>query len=88
MTARTYGADDLFVVARDRDIPAYVTKVSDQRPVLVRLCLADKLPEPEQMPESLRDALAEPPAPGPAARKPPAKKPPVRRAAKNSKPPM
>jgi len=34
---RTFGPNDFFIVARDHDIPDYVKRVSDHRPVLVRL---------------------------------------------------
>lgn len=38
--ARQYGAQDFFVVARDRKDITYIKEVSDHRPVLVRLALA------------------------------------------------
>jgi V8-like Glu-specific endopeptidase len=37
--ASTYGEDSYFIVAADRTIPSYTTKISDHRPVLVRLSL-------------------------------------------------
>jgi hypothetical protein len=43
--ARTYGADDYFIVAADREIPDYVRRLSDHRPVLVRLSLLDRQAE-------------------------------------------
>jgi V8-like Glu-specific endopeptidase len=37
--ARTYGAKDFFIVAADTKTPQYIQKVSDHRPVLMRLSL-------------------------------------------------
>jgi len=37
--AQTYGADDYFIVAHDKDAPDYLVALSDHRPVLVRLSL-------------------------------------------------
>lgn len=40
--ASTFGADDYFIVARDKEVPGYVSKISDHRPVVVRLSLHDQ----------------------------------------------
>ena len=37
--AKTYGADDYFIVAAEKTIPGYIASISDHRPVLVRLSL-------------------------------------------------
>ena len=56
--ARTYGAQDYFVVAADRTIPSYVARVSDHRPVLVRLSLREAHEEAAaRLPRSLADEM-------------------------------
>ena len=66
--AKLYGADDYFIVAAEKLVPGYVKKVSDHRPVVVRLSLHDQVPagkeaEPEaavtRPPDSLLAALRE-----------------------------
>jgi endonuclease/exonuclease/phosphatase family metal-dependent hydrolase/V8-like Glu-specific endopeptidase len=42
--AKTYGADDYFIVAAEKTIPGYIASISDHRPVLVRLSLNDLPP--------------------------------------------
>lgn len=37
--SRTYGADDFFIVAADKEFPDYIKNISDHRPVLVRFSL-------------------------------------------------
>ena len=37
--AKSYGAEDFFIVAADRSFPRYLKKISDHRPVLVRLSM-------------------------------------------------
>lgn len=64
--AETYGAKDFFIVAQDKEIPDYVTELSDHRPVLVRLSLKGDQPhheelnvrEAKRLPDSLRDKLS------------------------------
>lgn len=64
--AQTYGADDYFIVAADKDPPDYLLALSDHRPVLVRLSLNSNQPDHESVimrnekgfPESLRERLA------------------------------
>ena len=64
--AQTYGADDYFIVAADKDAPDYLLALSDHRPVLVRLSLNSPQPNHESLimknekgfPESLRDRLS------------------------------
>jgi hypothetical protein len=46
--ARTYGEDDYFIVAADRELPGYVRELSDHRPVLVRLSLLDRAGQPRR----------------------------------------
>jgi hypothetical protein len=60
--ARTYGAKDFMIVATDTQTPTYVEKVSDHRPILVRLSLrpgevAD-VPPVAALPPGLAEALA------------------------------
>lgn len=63
--AQTYDADDFFIVAHDKEIPDYVTALSDHRPVLVRLSIHSDQPHPERiamrnetdMPDVLREKL-------------------------------
>jgi V8-like Glu-specific endopeptidase len=64
--AKTYGADNYFIVAEDKEVPNYVTRVSDHRPVLVRLSLHDQQPDAannaaflKQIPSSLLEVLNE-----------------------------
>ncbi|MBI5368961.1 MAG: trypsin-like peptidase domain-containing protein [Planctomycetes bacterium] len=52
--ARSYGATDYFIVARDKEVPGFVKEISDHRPVLIRLSLRD--PMPETAPKELRRA--------------------------------
>lgn len=47
--AQTHGADDFFIVAHDKEIPDYLTALSDHRPVLVRLSLQSHQPNPERL---------------------------------------
>jgi V8-like Glu-specific endopeptidase len=54
---RTFGADDFFVAAADRELPDYVRLLSERAPVLVRLALADRLPQATALPSSLAEAL-------------------------------
>jgi endonuclease/exonuclease/phosphatase family metal-dependent hydrolase len=59
--AKTHGDSSFFVVAHDKTIPDYVQKMSDHRPVLVRLSLrgqTGRSDAPEQLPESLADVLS------------------------------
>jgi hypothetical protein len=60
--ARTYGAKDFVIVATDTRTPAYVEKVSDHRPILVRLSLRPgEVVEPlpvAALPPGLAEALA------------------------------
>jgi endonuclease/exonuclease/phosphatase family metal-dependent hydrolase len=57
--SRTYGARDYFIVAADRTFPSYVTKVSDHRPVLVRLSLRPTVEEAaSQVPASLAEEMS------------------------------
>ena len=60
--ARTYGAKDFLVVATDTQTPAYVEKVSDHRPILVRLSLRPgavaEPPPAAALPTGLAEALA------------------------------
>jgi hypothetical protein len=60
--ARTYGAKDFLIVATDSQTPAYVEKVSDHRPILVRLSLRpDEIAATSPraaLPPGLADALA------------------------------
>ncbi len=76
--ASTYGAAGFFVVAAERSFPQYLKRVSDHRPVLVRLSLNDQPTPPgegpgEALPESLIEALrplgASLPSRGPAPSK-------------------
>lgn len=57
-----YGAKDYFIVAKDKTIPGYVKKLSDHRPVLVRLSLKNQPgegePESAAIPESLKTILS------------------------------
>lgn len=64
---RTYGADDYFIVAADRELPKYTKNLSDHRPVLVRLsanasrrAAGVRRPVEEfiEMPAELREQLA------------------------------
>jgi V8-like Glu-specific endopeptidase len=59
-------ARDYFVVARDREFPDYVQRVSDHRPVLVRLSLKSAAPEAAageaELAVPARPASAAPPA--------------------------
>ncbi len=63
--AQTFAADDFFIVAHDKEIPDYVTALSDHRPVLVRLSIQSNQPiheriamrEQTTMPPALRDKL-------------------------------
>lgn len=43
--ATTYGPDDVFIVAAEREIPDFVASVSDHRPVLFRISLRMEAPE-------------------------------------------
>ncbi len=64
--AQTHGADDFFIVAHDKEIPDYLTALSDHRPVLVRLSIKSPHPHHERfvmeseksMPALLRDKLS------------------------------
>lgn len=61
--SRTFGADDYFIVAKEKTLPGYVKNLSDHRPVVVRLSLLDQAaeaqPQPSggEVPESLIRAL-------------------------------
>jgi len=54
---RRFGAEDFFVVASERSLPDYLPKLSNHRPVLVRLSLIAQPPEAEALPQSLASAL-------------------------------
>ena len=54
---RTFGADDFFVPASDRELPEYVRILSDRQPLLLRLALVDRLPQAAALPPSLAAAL-------------------------------
>lgn len=61
--ARTYGAKDFIIVAADAQTPAFVEKISDHRPVLMRISLRPGEDAPERhaaaaMPPGLAEALA------------------------------
>ena len=60
--AQTYGAGDFFIVAAEKTLPKYLKRLSDHRPVLVRLCLkpvATTAPEArEALPPELASLLA------------------------------
>lgn len=62
--AQTHGADDFFIVAHDKEIPDYLTAISDHRPVLVRLKIHQPhhervvMRDQKHMPALLRDALS------------------------------
>jgi DNA/RNA endonuclease G (NUC1)/V8-like Glu-specific endopeptidase len=64
--AQTHGADDFFIVAHDKEIPDYLTALSDHRPVLVRLSIQSQQPHHEgivmrdekSMPAALREKLS------------------------------
>jgi predicted extracellular nuclease len=55
---KTYGADDFFIVAAEKTVPKYVKKLSDHRPVLVRLSLKQPTAEEEEPAEELPSELA------------------------------
>jgi hypothetical protein len=58
--AKRFGSDDFFVVAADKTYPAYVKEISDHRPIVTRLSLADTaLATPSELPESLVETLKE-----------------------------
>lgn len=58
--AKRYGSDDFFVVAADKTYPAYIKEISDHRPIVTRLSLADAVPAmPVEMPKSLAATLKE-----------------------------
>ena len=54
---RTFGADDFFVSAGDRELPEYIGDLSDRLPVLLRLSLSKTLPKAASLPPSLASAL-------------------------------
>jgi endonuclease/exonuclease/phosphatase (EEP) superfamily protein YafD len=60
--ALTHGAKDFIMVATDTQTPAYVEKVSDHRPILVRLSLRPgevvEPPPAAALPPGLAEALA------------------------------
>lgn len=61
--AQTYGEGDFFVVAADKTLPKYVKRLSDHRPVLVRLSLKQAEPAAaaeagEELPPELAALLA------------------------------
>lgn len=58
--ARQYGSRDFFIVAADRKIPDYVSKISDHRPVMARLSLSatKRVVGNRALPKGLREALA------------------------------
>jgi len=65
--AQTYGPDDYFIVAAEKKVDDYIKRISDHRPVLVRLSLKDRAapvrrPDLTKVPESLRYALRLAPA--------------------------
>jgi DNA/RNA endonuclease G (NUC1) len=77
--AQNYGAEDFFIVAADRSFPSYLKKISDHRPVLVRLSLngrqkarpelsRDRSDEKNNALRELRDALGGAPIPYEPAR--------------------
>ncbi len=41
--AKDYDAGDYFIVAADKEFPDYIKKISDHRPVLIRLSLKDRV---------------------------------------------
>jgi len=56
--AKTYGAKDYFIVAADSETPDYIKKISDHRPVLLRLGLSPRS-EAESGAAGLPTGLAE-----------------------------
>ncbi len=54
---RRFGAEDFFIVAAEQQLPDYLPKLSDQRPVLARLSLIANPPVAEALPASLASAL-------------------------------
>jgi hypothetical protein len=62
--AKQYGPRDFHILASDRSIPDYITRISDHRPVLARLSLGraesvrSRKESPGSLPDSLRRELA------------------------------
>ena len=54
--SRTFGADDFFIVP-ERSVPDYIRRLGSRSPLLVRLSLADRLPQAAGLPASLVNAL-------------------------------
>ncbi|MFC1834028.1 trypsin-like peptidase domain-containing protein [Thermodesulfobacteriota bacterium] len=62
--AQTFGEEDFFVVAKEKTIPDYVERLSDHRPVLVRLSLrreptGEDVDAKSQVPSELSTLLAD-----------------------------
>jgi len=58
--ARRFGSDDFFIVAADKTYPAYIKEISDHRPIVTRLSLADAVPAlATELPEGLSATLKE-----------------------------
>lgn len=65
--SKTFGPSDFFIHARDRGTPDYIDAISDHRPIMARLSLADLAPPP--VPPILppgKDENAVPPKPADA----------------------
>ena len=56
--AQTYGAGDFFIVAAEKTLPKYLKRLSDHRPVLVRLGLKTQAPADAEAGEELPPELA------------------------------
>jgi len=56
--AQTYGAGDFFIVAAEKTLPKYLKRLSDHRPVLVRLSLKTQAPAGAEAGEELPPELA------------------------------
>lgn len=60
--SKTYGANDFYILAKEKTIPKYLKRLSDHRPVLVRLSLGstEKLElagKSQELPEDLKTIL-------------------------------
>ena len=60
--SKTYGAKDFYILAKEKTIPKYLEKLSDHRPVLVRLSLGygekvESAGKSKDLPEDLKTAL-------------------------------
>ena len=66
--ARQVGDDSYFIVAKDKSVDNYARKLSDHRPVLVRIALADQRvserPEAADIDTEIKDLLRRSPAEG------------------------